>query len=304
MFNIDTIGTPILTILFLVELLFSLISGEEKSRTKDMLANVFIGSLVIINGFFMKGLAFTLYSLIYSVAFIKPSNTFFLWFIAFFLCDLVLYFYHLLGHKTRLFWAAHVTHHSSLHYNISVGFRVNFIHLFYRFLFWAPLCLIGIRPEMILFIESLTAIWNFIIHTERVKKLGVLDLIFNTPSNHRVHHASNPEYLDKNLGGILIIFDHLFGTYKKETIPPVYGITHNIYTANPGKIIFHEYIDLLKGISKIKSWKEKLLYLFTLPGDAKPVNIYTTIVSKTKNENIKQTNQPSGSFYSPLKKAI
>src|SRR4029079_6651145 len=132
---------------------------------------------VLLTGFFMKALALAVYSSIYAIAFIKPASSILLWVIAFVLCDLVIYVYHLLGHKTRLLWAAHVAHHSSLHYNISLGFRVNFIHLFYRFLFWAPLCLVGITPEMILLLESLTAIWNFLIHTEKIKKLGFLDMI-------------------------------------------------------------------------------------------------------------------------------
>lgn len=295
MINIDVIATPILTSLFMVEFLAGLLFTDEKGKVKDMLVNVCVGGLVILNGFFMKALAFAVYSVVYSVAFINPEKTFLLWVIAFFLCDLVIYLYHLLGHKTRLFWAAHVTHHSSLHYNLSLGLRVNFIHLFYRFLFWAPLCLVGIRPEMILLLESVTAIWNFIIHTEKVKKLGALDWILNTPSNHRVHHASNPGYIDKNMGGILMIYDHLFGTYKKETIPPVYGITHNIHTSNPAKIIFHEYIDLLKGVSKIKGLKGKLIYLFTPPGDV--------IRDPNCNESMKEI-KSTEPIYTPIKKAI
>ena len=138
MLNIDTIGATVLALLTLIELLISSVE-QRRTRLKDMLANICLGLLVILTGFFMKALALTVYSIIYSVAFIKPENSVLLWVIAFFLCDLVLYIYHFLGHKTRLLWAAHVAHHSSLHYNISVGFRINFIHLFYRFLFWAPL---------------------------------------------------------------------------------------------------------------------------------------------------------------------
>ena len=164
MLNINTIGTLVLVIVTLIELLMSFLH-REGDRLKDMLANICLGLLVILTGFFMKALALTVYTMIYSIAIIKPAPSLLLWIIAFFLCDLVLYIYHLLGHKTRLLWAAHVAHHSSLHYNLSVGFRINFIHLFYRFLFWAPLCLIGITPEMILLLESITAIWNFLIHT-------------------------------------------------------------------------------------------------------------------------------------------
>ena len=292
MLSIETIGTPALAILTLVELSLSLIH-KEGERTKDMLANLCLGMLVLVTGFFMKALALFVYSIVYSFAFIKPGSTIWLWLIAFILCDFVLYIYHFLGHKTRLLWAAHVAHHSSLHYNVSVGFRINFIHLFYRFLFWAPLCLIGITPFMILFLESLTAIWNFIIHTEKVKKLGWLDLVLNTPSNHRVHHASNPEYIDKNLGGILIVFDRLFGTYAKETTTPVYGITHNIYSHDPRTILLHEYKNLYKEIRKVKGLKNKIRFLFSRPGE--------TIIPLRK-----VAKDPSSDeiYYSPLNKAI
>jgi len=294
MLNIDTIGATVLALLTLFELLISLLN-KEGARFKDMLANICLGLLVLLTGFFMKAIALVVYSIIYSVAFIKPENSVFLWIIAFFLCDFVLYIYHFLSHRTRLLWAAHVAHHSSLHYNISVGFRINFIHLLYRFLFWAPLCFIGITPEMILFIESLTAIWNFLIHTEKIKKLGFLDLIFNTPSNHRVHHASNPEYIDKNLGGILIIYDRLFGTYAKEITPPVYGITHNIHTHNPGKVLLHEYKSVFGEVSKIKGLGNKIRLLFSKPG--------ATILSLNKVDNNVLKIQTE-IYYSPLNEAI
>lgn len=265
MFNIDSIGAPLILIAFFIEFFIALRYQTEKRVVHDMLANFIIGMCILFTGLFMKGVALALYSVIYSYAFFRPELSVWLWIAGFFSCDLVLYIFHFLGHKTRIFWAAHVTHHSSLHYNLSVGLRVNFIHTFYRFLFWAPLCLVGIPPWMILFFESVTTIWNVLIHTERIKKLGMLDLVFNTPSNHRVHHASNPEYLDKNFGGILIIYDRLFGTYTPERSKPVYGMTHNIYTHNPLTILLHEYVDLFKQLRQIRGWKRKTQFLFSPP---------------------------------------
>src|SRR6187549_4216952 len=294
MLNINTIGTLVLVIVTLIELLMSFLH-REGDRLKDMLANICLGLLVILTGFFMKALALIVYTMIYSIAIIKPVPSLLLWVAAFFLCDLVLYIYHLLGHKTRLLWAAHVAHHSSLHYNLSVGFRINFIHLFYRFIFWAPLCLIGITPEMILLLESLTAIWNFLIHTEKIKKVGFLDLIFNTPSNHRVHHASNPEYIDKNLGGILIIYDRIFGTYAKEITPPVYGITHNLHTHNPKDVLLHEYKNVFSEVSKIRGLKNKISFLFSKPGAP---------IKDLKKNGSNYLKEQSTIFYSPLNKAI
>lgn len=263
-FSIDHIALPVLMAAYAIELMLALIHHRGEVA-RDMVVNLSLGIGNITAGFFMKGVSLAVYSGVYAYAFFRPQLSPLLWIAGFLSCDFVIYLYHRLGHTTRLFWAAHVAHHSSLHYNMSTGLRVNFIHMAYRFLFWAPLCLLGIPPWMILFFESLTAIINFLIHAEKVKKLGVLDLIFNTPSNHRVHHASNPEYLNKNMGGILMIFDHLFGTYAPETTRPIYGITHNIQSQNPIFILMHEYRDIGRQSRRIRGFRAKLRFLFGPP---------------------------------------
>jgi sterol desaturase/sphingolipid hydroxylase (fatty acid hydroxylase superfamily) len=279
MLNFDQAGAAMLIVSFLIELTLAVGNRNKKQEVHDMMANFSIGIVHLFLGLFMKTVAFSFHTFVYAHALFKPPLTSWLWLEGLLLCDFVLYAYHYLGHRTRLFWASHVTHHSSLHYNISVGFRVNFIHLLYRFFFWSPLCLLGIPPWMILFFESVTTLQNVLVHTERVGKLGFLDLIFNTPSNHRVHHGSNEKYLDKNMGGILIIYDHLFGTYERETEKPIYGITHNIHTHNPATIILHEYEALLRDVPKIKGWKNKLRYLFGAPGSAPELPIINKLSS-------------------------
>ncbi len=261
----DVIALVVLLILFITESIIILVEKRNKNLFKDIGANITIGLWLVLVGLVIKGIQFSLYTALYSFAPFKPDPHWWLWVVAFFSCDFIHYVYHSLGHKTRIFWAAHVTHHSSEHFNLSIAWRTNFIHLFYRFLFWAPLCLLGIPPIMILLLESITAIHNFLIHTEKIGKLGVLDRFFNTPSNHRVHHGTNPEYIDKNLGGLLMIFDHLFGTYARETFPADYGITHNINTHNPVTIILHEYKSMAKELPKIKGVSKKLRYIFSPP---------------------------------------
>lgn len=265
MFMLNAIGTAVLLTAFFIEFTLMLLHHPPKKLVNETMANLSLGICILLVGLFEKGLSFSFFSLVYDFAFFKPDISWWLWVLAFFGCDFFHWVYHWVGHKTRLFWAAHVTHHSSQNFNLSTALRTNFIHLFYRFLFWSPLCLFGIPPAMILLFESISAIQNFIVHTERVGKLGILDWLFNTPSNHRVHHGSNPEYLDKNLGGITMIYDHLFGTYAKETTTPVYGITHNIDTENPVKILLHEYVSLVKGFSKTKGLSAKFRYLFSRP---------------------------------------
>jgi sterol desaturase/sphingolipid hydroxylase (fatty acid hydroxylase superfamily) len=262
-FNIA--GTILVLVAFGIEVILILLQKPDRDVVQDLKSNFFLGLLILLTGLFMKGVELSVFSALYSVSVFKPAMSWWLWLIGLLSCDFIHWYYHWLGHKTRLFWAAHVTHHSSEHFNLSTGWRTNFLHLFYRFLFWSPLCFLGLPPEMVLFIESVTALQNFLVHTERVGKLGILDWWFNTPSNHRVHHGSNPEYIDKNLGGITMLYDHLFGTYAKEVAKPVYGITHNIRTHHPGFIILHEFVSIGKQVPRIKGFAQKVRYLFTPP---------------------------------------
>lgn len=270
--TLNTFGFILILAIFFVELFFTLIHKSEKGKIKDMIANIFLGMGTIFTVLFMKGITFGLYSFIYLFAFFKPERSVGLWIAALFLFDFIHYLYHFLSHKSRLFWAGHVTHHTSRYFNFSVGIRLNGIQICYRFLFWAPMCIIGIPPEMVLIYESLSSIQNFLIHTEKVGKMRGIDWIFNTPSNHRVHHGSNPEYLDKNLGGIFMIFDHLFGTYKKETIKADYGITDNINTYNPFNLMLHGYADISNNLAIKGRLKDKIRFLFSKPGSGMPIS--------------------------------
>ncbi|MEO5905201.1 MAG: sterol desaturase family protein [Saprospiraceae bacterium] len=265
MITFNGVAISIMLTTSLVEIAFVIFDSPQRKLIKDIGANILLGLLYLIAGMFVKTIALTVFSVFYHYAIFKPEMSWWLWIVGFLACDFMHYVYHWLGHKTRIFWAPHVTHHSSEYFNMSTGYRNNFFHVLYRFMFWAPLCLLGIPPVVVLVIESLTAIQNFIVHTEKIRKLGILDWIFNTPSNHRVHHGTNPEYIDKNLGGVLMIYDHLFGTYAKEVAPPIYGLTHNIHTQNPYTIVTHEYVHLIKELPKINGMMNKIRYLFSPP---------------------------------------
>lgn len=265
MATFNTVSAIFMLTVSITEIIIVVMHSPEKKLIQDVKANILLGILYFITGMSVKVAAFAVFSFFYHYAIFKPELSWWLWIVGFLCCDFMHYVYHWLGHKTRIFWAPHVTHHSSLYFNMSTGYRNNFFHALYRFLFWAPLCFFGIPPFVVLFIESITAIQNFIVHTEKIGKLGFLDWIFNTPSNHRVHHGINPEYIDKNLGGVLMIYDHLFGTYAREVAPPVYGITHNIDSTSPYKIITHEYIHILHEVPKVKGISNKLRYLLSPP---------------------------------------
>ena len=200
------------------------------------------------------------------------NNPWIYWAILILGIDLLMYWLHRIEHYCRLFWAAHVTHHSAEHMNASVEFRSSVFQPLYRFVFFIPLAFLGFSPIDIFFVYSLMQTWGLFVHTELVKKLGWLEYVMVTPSHHRVHHASNVKYLDKNMGFFFIIWDKMFGTFQEELSeeeyePIRYGLTKPLQSQNPANIIFHEWVSIWKDVRrKDISWNIKLKYLFKPPG--------------------------------------
>ena len=155
------------------------------------------------------------------------------WLLLFFAEDLCYYWFHRVHHEVRFFWAAHVNHHSSRHYNLSTALRQSWTTPLTGPIFWVPLALLGFHPFMILTAQAVSLIYQFWIHTELIGRLGPLEWVLNTPSHHRVHHGSNVEYLDRNYGGILIVWDRLFGSFEPERAAVDYGLTKNIRSFDP-----------------------------------------------------------------------
>jgi sterol desaturase/sphingolipid hydroxylase (fatty acid hydroxylase superfamily) len=186
--------------------------------------------------------------------------------------DFLYYWLHRFDHEIRLFWAIHVTHHSSEQMNFSVGFRSSVFQPLYRFIYFIPLALMGFTPIDIMFVFSATQIWGIFVHTELIHKMGWLEYIMVTPSHHRVHHASNSKYLDKNMGMFLIIWDKIFGTFQAELPaeqyqPLKYGLTKPLESETPTKVIFHEWNDIRNDLQRTDiGWREKMGYLFGPPG--------------------------------------
>jgi sterol desaturase/sphingolipid hydroxylase (fatty acid hydroxylase superfamily) len=169
------------------------------------------------------------------------------------------YWYHRSAHKVRWLWATHAVHHTSKHYNLSAAYRLGWTNwLSGNVLFFVPLCWLGFPPIAIVTGLMLNLTYQFWLHTELIPKLGIFESIFNTPSHHRVHHASNPEYLDRNFGGVLIVFDRLFGTLavEKSNHSIAYGLTHPINSFNPFSIAFFEWKRLGRDLLKAKTWRE------------------------------------------------
>ncbi len=188
------------------------------------------------------------------------------WVALFLADDFLYYWYHRTHHTIRVFWASHVVHHSSRFYNLSTALRQPWTP-FTSLPFWLPLALLGFSPWMILLQQSVSLLYQFFIHTERVERLWrPVELVMNTPSHHRVHHGSNRQYLDKNYGGILIVWDRLFGTFEAEGERVVYGLTKNVGSYSPVRVAFHEFGDLWHDVRRAPSWRARWGYTFKHPG--------------------------------------
>ena len=183
------------------------------------------------------------------------------------LADFAYYWDHRVMHRIGIGWATHTVHHSSPHFNMSVAYRFGPLDAVFPVFFALPIVMLGFNPWMLLFVELFVQTFQAVLHTEVIGKLPrPIEYIFNTPSHHRVHHASNTQYLDKNYGGIFIIWDRWLGTFAEEKEKVVYGITEPINSINPFVVFFHGFTRLYRQISSAKGLKNKLNYLIKPPG--------------------------------------
>ena len=180
--------------------------------------------------------------------------------------DFIYYWNHRFSHQSRFLWAIHVVHHSSERYNLSTALRQPVADALGTFVPYGSLALLGIRPPVIETARGVNLLYQFWIHTDAIRRLGRFERLFNTPSHHRVHHGSNRQYLDRNHGSILIVWDRLFGTFEEESEPVVYGLTKNIDSFNLGRIATHEYADMVRDVAGSRSWRERFSYVVRGPG--------------------------------------
>src|SRR3954447_11590549 len=207
------------------------------------------------------------YAVLYELApWHLPTDAWWVWVALFFADDLSYYWFHRVSHESRVFWASHVVHHSSQHYNLSTALRQTWVPMTYL-PFWLPLPLLGFPVWMVLLAQAWSLIYQFWIHTERIRRLPRwVEGVMKTPSHHRVHHGMNHQYLDKNYGGILIVWDRLFGTWEPEGERVRYGLTHQLETFHPVRVAFHEYIALARDFRAARGWRTKAQVLLRGPG--------------------------------------
>jgi len=260
---------PFFTLTIVIEVILTVKVKIDVYNFKDAGASILMGLGNVAIGLFTKGIVLSLFYMIYNLFHLfEITFDWWAWILLLFADDFCYYWFHRISHESRLFWASHVVHHSSTKYNLSTALRQTWSGSFYTFIFWIPLILIGFHPVMVLVQMSISLIYQFWIHTELINKMPKwFEAIFNTPSHHRVHHATNPQYLDRNHAGIFIIWDKLFGTFEPEVEKPVYGLVTNIETYNPIKIAFIEWYTMLKDVSNSKtSVLNKFKYLIKPPG--------------------------------------
>lgn len=265
-------AVPFFALLIGIEAYLNYKERSDNYQLKDSAASISMGLGSIFIDLITKSIVFLAFKFIYTnYALFSDALSFTIlgWVLLFFLDDFTFYWHHRLSHQVRLLWAAHVNHHSSTHYNLSTALRQSWTELFYKYIWYLWLPLLGFPPIMILTQISISLIYQFWIHTKHINRFpAFFEFVMNTPSHHRVHHAKNIIYLDRNHAGILIIWDRLFGTFMEEdpNEPVVYGITTNINTYNPLRIASHEFINLGKDIYKAPTFSDKLKYLLLPPG--------------------------------------
>ncbi|MFN4298895.1 MAG: sterol desaturase family protein [Thermaurantimonas sp.] len=268
MLNLIHYAIPAFIILLLIELIFSELTKRHLYDTRDTLSSLTMGIGNVLINLIGKSLALGTYYFAWKYRLFDLGHSVWVWILLLFADDFTYYWYHRLSHEVRYLWASHVVHHSSRRYNLSTALRQTWTGtLSGGFLFWIWLPVLGFHPLMVMTMQSINLLYQFWIHTETIDRLpNWFEFIFNTPSHHRVHHSSEPRYLDRNHAGIFILWDRLFGTFVPEDRRPIYGLTKNINTYNPFRIAFHEWAEIVRDVRHAPNLRSAILYLFGPPG--------------------------------------
>jgi sterol desaturase/sphingolipid hydroxylase (fatty acid hydroxylase superfamily) len=266
-------AVPGFILLILIEMIIARRRDPTRYEARDTLTSLLLGTGSTVAGALTGGIVFAIAAKLYELRLFDIAGTlgwaWWVWGLCFLLDDLTYYWQHRLAHRVRWFWAAHVNHHSSQHYNLSTALRqpwTSFVAL--TFIFRIPIAFIGFDPLMILTCGAINLIYQFWIHTEVIGRLPKwVEAVMNTPSHHRVHHAVNPRYLDRNYAGTFIIWDRMFGTFAAEVDEdkPRYGIVKQLGSFNLLWAVFHEWIGIARDVWAAP-WRHKLSYVWREPG--------------------------------------
>ena len=255
------LAVPFFLLAIGIELLWGWWKGRNTYRLNDSFSSLMLGILSQAQKFLRLGVGGLVYGWIGSQIGqdFWREDQFITWIVAFVLYDLCYYWLHRLSHERQILWAAHVAHHQSEEYNLSTALRQTSTGFLLGWIFYIPMFLVGIPPEVVVTVGALNLIYQFWVHTRHIPELGWFEFIFVTPSNHRVHHAQNDQYVDRNYGGVFILWDRLFGTYQPELPdePCIYGIRGPLKSWNPWHALTHIYLDMLNDMRRAATWIER-----------------------------------------------
>lgn len=262
------IAIPVYFLLIGIELIVHHVQAVKSYRLNDAITNINCGVTSQVTGAFLKVLSIGVYTVIFEKFRVMDlPNTAIVWCVAFIAYDFFYYWAHRMSHQVNLFWGGHSVHHQSEEYNLSVALRQSSTQTIWTFVFYIPMALVGVHPILLVSVSGFNLLYQFWIHTESIDKLPKwFEAVFNTPSHHRVHHARNPKYIDKNHAGTFIVWDKLFGTFKAEEERPIYGITKNLNSWNPVWANLAHYSDMWGDIKSIPKLADKVRYVFEKPG--------------------------------------
>lgn len=266
--QIYAIGAPIVLAMIFAEALISNWQNKTYYKQEDSFCTVGLLTGNIAIAFAVKGFALALHFYLYEFRLFDLSAIIPLWgmwLLTFVLIDFVFYIYHRMSHRMRFLWAIHMSHHSSEEMNFAVSFRQAWFGPISKIPFFISLPLIGLDPTIIAVAGVMSTLWGIVGHTQIVGKLGPLEWVFNTPSHHRVHHGSNKQYIDKNYGNLLIIWDRMFGTFEPEREQVQFGLVNNVNTYNPVKITFMAWSSIWQDMKQSNGMNQILRAFFGPP---------------------------------------
>ena len=264
-----TYAIPFFMLLVGIEFVYGLIKKENNYRINDALASMSLGLISRFVPLLGLGFQYVVYTYVaeeFNLSLLNSTETW-VWVTAFFMYDLCYYWMHRLHHEIKVFWATHVVHHHGEEFNLSTAMRQTSTGFLWKWIFFLPMFLVGIPPNVFVTVAGINLIYQFWVHTEHIGKLGVLEYIFITPSNHRIHHAQNDDYLDANYGGVFIIWDRIFGTYidERDDLKPVYGTVKPLKTFNPLWANIEVFYQMILDSYHTKKWKDKIRVWFSPP---------------------------------------
>ncbi|MEZ5503936.1 MAG: sterol desaturase family protein [Halioglobus sp.] len=255
-------AVPFFILAIVLEWGYGLVKHHNTYRLNDSVSSLSLGVLSQAQRFVTLGMGGYVYHLVtvyFSLPLMDPGH-WFTWVLAMVMYDFCYYWLHRMGHERTILWAAHVAHHQSEDYNLTTALRQTSTGFLLGWIFYIPMYILGIPAEVVVTVGSINLIYQFWVHTEHVPKLGWYEWIFVTPSNHRVHHAQNDRYMDRNYGGLFILWDRLFGTFQEEleAEPVVFGIRGPLRSWNPIRALTHIYVDMAQDSWRTARWRDKL----------------------------------------------